>query len=152
MLLNNLAPLTRSSCELYYAKYDEVRKLVPQDIFDCSEADIIKKYDSRHTHPNLIFLGLDEGRKDDALAWKIYSGTPYFAVDITPKGPDEQQTAAKDVISAMEAKGLSFFQTRVISTLSADEGIIRTDSAQYAETYNMHSCHLRSIARPDRLE
>jgi NAD+ diphosphatase len=34
--------------------------------------------------------------------WKIYSGTPYFAVDVTPKGSEEQQTAAKDVIGAMD--------------------------------------------------
>lgn len=123
MLLNNLAPLTRSSSELYYAQYDEVRRLVPQDIFDRSEEDIIRSYDSRHTYPNLIFLGLDEALKEGGVAWKIYSGTPYFAVDVTPKGSSEQQSAAKDVISTMEVQGLSFFQTRVISTFSADEGM-----------------------------
>lgn len=120
--MNNLAPLTPSPAQLHYAKYDDVRKLVPQDTFDTSEEDMIKSYDSRKTHPTLIFLGLDESRKEEGLTWKIYSGTPYFAVDVTPRGPEEQQTAAKDVITAMEAKGLSFFQTRVVMSFSADEG------------------------------
>mgnify|MGYP002718567990 FL=1 len=123
VLLNNLAPLTPSPAQLHYAKYDEVQKLVPHDIFDTSEEEMIKNYDSRKTHPTLIFLGLDENRKEGGLAWKIYSGTPYFAVDVTPKGSEEQQTAAKDVIGAMEAKGLSFFQTRVVMSFSADEGM-----------------------------
>lgn len=84
---------------------------------------MIKSYDSRKTHPTLIFLGLDEGQKVGGMSWKVYTGTPYFAVDVTPKGSEEQQTAAKDIIGAMEAKGLSFFQTRIITTLSADEGM-----------------------------
>lgn len=83
---------------------------------------MLKNYDSRKSHATLIFLGLDESRKEGGLAWKIYQGTPYFAVDVTPKGSEEQQTAAKDVISAMEAKGLSFFQSRVHMSFSADEG------------------------------
>lgn len=124
MLLNNLAPLTRSSTELYYAKYDEVQKLVPQNFFDQSEEDMIKNFDSRKTHPSLTFLGLDESRKDGGFAWKIYSGTPYFAVDVTPKGSQEQQAAASEVVKAMEEKGLSFFQTRVVSTFSPDEGTL----------------------------
>ncbi|KAJ5620841.1 hypothetical protein N7510_004825 [Penicillium lagena] len=128
VLLNNLAPLTRSSAELYYAKHEEVAKLVPQDIFDKSEEDMIKSYDSRKTHPTLIFLGLDEGQKAGGMAWKVYTGTPYFAVDVTPKGSEEQQTAAKDIIGAMEAQGLSFFQSRIITTLSADEAAIYAQS------------------------
>ncbi|KAJ5941571.1 hypothetical protein N7516_001739 [Penicillium verrucosum] len=124
VLLNNLAPLTPSPAQLHYAKYDDVRKLVSRDTFDTSEEDMIKAYDSRKTHPTLIFLGLDESRKEEGLTWKIYSGTPYFAVDVTPKGSEEQQTAAKDVISVMEAKGLSFFQARVVMSFSADEAAI----------------------------
>lgn len=83
---------------------------------------MIKDYDSRITIPHLIFLGLDESRKGDGLNWKIYSGVPYFALDVTPKGTEDQQANAKDVISSMEAKGLSFYQSRVVMTLSADEG------------------------------
>lgn len=123
VLLNNLAPLTRSPSELYYANYDEVRKLVPQDIFDLSEEDMIKAFDSRKTHPTIIFLGLDESRREGGMTHKIYSGVPFFAVDVTPKGSELQQTAAKDIISAMEEKGLSFFQARVVTTFTPDEGM-----------------------------
>ncbi|KAF4227521.1 hypothetical protein CNMCM8980_008936 [Aspergillus fumigatiaffinis] len=124
VLLKDLAPLTKSPSELYYAKYDEVRKLVPEDSFDKSEEEMIKQFDSRKTSAQLIFLGLDETRKQDGLAWKIYTGAPCFALDVTPKGSEEQQAHAKDVISTMEAKGLSFYQSRVVMTFSADEAAI----------------------------
>jgi NAD+ diphosphatase len=140
--LNNLAPLTRSSAELYYAKHEEVSKLVPQDIFDKSEEDLIKSYDSRKTRPSLIFLGLDESQKAGGMAWKVYTGTPYFAVDVTPKGSEEQQTAAKDVIGAMEAKGMSFFHTRIITTFSADEGM---SASLESNVINNQSTHAQQL-------
>lgn len=121
-MLNNLAPLTRSPAELYFAKYEEIRKLVPADIFDQSEEEMIKAFDSRKTTPILVFLGLDENRKDNGLTHKIYTGAPCFALDVTPKGSEAQQTAAKDVISELEAKGLSFYQTRIVTTFSTDDG------------------------------
>ncbi|KAJ5689288.1 hypothetical protein N7462_003680 [Penicillium macrosclerotiorum] len=124
LLLNSLAPLTQSPAELYYAKYDEVRGLVPQDFFDQSEEEMIKGFDSRKTSANLIFLGLDESRKEGSLTHKIYSGVPFFALDVTPKGSEAQQTAAKNIIRTMEEKGLSFFQTRVVTTFTPDEAAI----------------------------
>ncbi|KAJ6155456.1 hypothetical protein N7470_006022 [Penicillium chermesinum] len=127
LLLNNLTPLTRSPAELYYAKYEEIRKMLPSDVFDQSEEDMIKNFDSRKTNPILVFLGLDESRKENGLTHKIYTGAPTFALDITPKGSESQQTAAKDVISELEAKGLSFFQTRVVTTFTPD------DAAAYAQ-------------------
>lgn len=131
VVLNNLAPLTRSPSEPYYAKYDELRKLISQDFFDQSEEDFIKSFDSRNTYPTLIFLGMDESRKEGSMTWKIYSGVPYFAVDVTPKGSEAQQTAAKDVISAMEEKGLSFFQTRIVTTFTPDDGMFATKAVRY---------------------
>lgn len=107
---------------MYYARYNEVEKLVPDTIYDKTEEETIKEYDSRKTTAQLIFLGLDESHKQDGLAWKIYTGAPFFALDVTPKGDEEQQTSSKAVISAMEEKGLSFFQSRVVMTFSADEG------------------------------
>lgn len=123
LLLNNLAPLIRSPSEPYYAKYEEVRKLVQQDFFDYSEEDLIKNFDSRKTNPTLIFLGIDESRKEGSMTYKIYTGVPFFALDVTPRGSDVQQTTAKDVISALEEKGLSFFQTRIVSTFTPDDGM-----------------------------
>jgi NAD+ diphosphatase len=122
VILKDLAPLTRSPTELYYAKYDEVRKLVPETIYDKSEEDLIIEHDSRKTEPHLIFLGLDEAQKEDGLNWKIYFGTPYFALDASEKGSEEQQASAKEVLAGFEGKGLSFLQARVAMTFSADEG------------------------------
>lgn len=122
VILKELAPLTKSPAELYHAKYEEVQKLVPADIYDKSEEDTIKEHDSRKTSPHLIFLGLDESRKQGGFSWKIYTGTPYFALDVTPRGSEEQQTNAKDILGVLEAKGLSFLQARVAMSFSADEG------------------------------
>lgn len=124
VLLKDLAPLTKSPAEMYSAPYAEVRKLVPENFFEQSEENMIKNFDSRKTSPHLIFLGLDESRKDGGFAWKIYQGMPYFALDVTPRGSEEQQENAKGVISAMEAKGLSFFQTRVVMSFSAEQGVL----------------------------
>lgn len=83
---------------------------------------MLNEFDSRKTQPLLIFLGLDESRKEEGLSHKIYSGIPYFALDVTPKGPQEHHDIANEIVSAMESKGLSFFKTRVIMTFPADEG------------------------------
>lgn len=122
MLFNNLAPLTSNQSALHYARYDEIKKYVPGDFFDKSEEEAIRDYDSRITFPHLIFLGLDETRKGDGFSWKIYSGVPYFALDVTPRGSDEQQANAKEVVRYMEAKGMSFNRSRIVTELSADEG------------------------------
>lgn len=83
---------------------------------------MIKEYDSRKTSPQPIFLGMDESHKAEGLTWKVYSGMPYFALDVTPKGPEDQQANARDLISRMEAKGLGFSQARMIMSLPADQG------------------------------
>lgn len=88
---------------------------------------MIKEYDSRKTPPQPIFLGLDEASKENALSYKIYTGTPYFALDVTPRGSEEQQAAAREIIKNMEDKGLSFFKTRVVMSFSPDEGTVYSD-------------------------
>ncbi|KAE8150095.1 NUDIX hydrolase domain-like protein [Aspergillus avenaceus] len=139
VLLKDLAPLTKSPSELYYAHYNDIRKLVPETIYDKSEEDIIKEYDSRNTIPQLVFLGLDESRKQDGLAWKIYTGAPCFALDVTPKGSEEQQSNSKDVISALEAQGLSFLHARVVMTFSADEAAVYAQSRALVDWNNRNS-------------
>ncbi|OJZ82217.1 NADH pyrophosphatase [Aspergillus piperis CBS 112811] len=124
VLMKDLAPLTKSPAEPYYAKYDEIRKMVPETIYDKSEEDIIKEYDSRKTTASPIFLGLDETQKQDGLVWKIYTGTPYFALDVTPRHSEEQQANSRAVIADMEAKGLTFLQGRTIMSFPASEAAI----------------------------
>ncbi|GKZ29111.1 NADH pyrophosphatase [Aspergillus brasiliensis] len=124
VLMKDLAPLTKTPTEPYYAKYEEIRKMVPETIYDKSEEDIIKEYDSRKTTASPIFLGLDETQTQDGLAWKIYSGTPYFALDVTPRHSEEQQANSRAVISDLEAKGLTFLQGRTIMSFPASEAAI----------------------------
>jgi NAD+ diphosphatase len=137
ILLNELAPLTHNPAELYFAKYNDLKKLVPSNFYDRSEEETIKEYDSRVTTPQLIFLGLDEeaaaaksqdgttpatAQEERAMTWKIYRGIPYFALDVTPKGNAEQEVYCKDLIGTLEGRGLEFFKARVHMTLPADQG------------------------------
>ena len=94
---------------------------MPADIFDKSEDERLKSYDSRTALPLLVFLGLDETHTQNGLNYKIYKGTPYFALDVTPKGPREKE--AKGIVETMEAQGLSFHQTRVLTAVPADQGV-----------------------------
>ncbi|PGH04279.1 hypothetical protein GX51_03624 [Blastomyces parvus] len=118
LLFNELNPLVRSPSEIFYASYSDVKSLIPEDIFDKSEADALKDFNPSITKPVVIFLGLDETQTENALSYKIYRGTPFFALDVTPHGTIEQP--AKDIITTMEAKGLSFFRGRTVTTLPAD--------------------------------
>ena len=96
---------------------------MPIEIFDKTEEDVLKAYDSRKASPLLIFLGLDESRPDDGLKFREYKGAPYFALDVTPKGQDEG--VCRGIVEGMEARGLRFHQTRVITQVSPDEGMRR---------------------------
>ncbi|RAH73762.1 NAD(+) diphosphatase [Aspergillus aculeatinus CBS 121060] len=137
VLLKDLAPLTQtaSPASPYYARYDEIQPLVPATIYDQSEEEILAAYDSRKpTLATPIFLGLDERpppKNEGAaasFAWKIYAGTPYFALDVSgPRGGEEetqQQQQTKKVVEALEAKGLSFLQARVVMSFGADQAAI----------------------------
>jgi NAD+ diphosphatase len=102
-----------------YASYDEVKDLIGEDPYAKPEADQIKDYNSSVTIPQIIFLGLDEKNKD-GMSYKIYTGAPYFALDITPKGSIEAK--AKKMCDDYEAKGLTFLQGRVHMSFPAPEG------------------------------
>lgn len=95
--------------------------LVPGDIFDLAEEDVLKSYNSAKSRPLVAFLGLDESRPENGLSYKNYKGTPYFALDVTPQGPLEEK--AKGIVETMEAKGLSFHGARTITALPADDGM-----------------------------
>jgi NAD+ diphosphatase len=127
LLFNQLAPLVRTPSEIFFASYGDVASLIPADIFDKSEEEVLREYNSSITIPQLVFLGLHESQTENALSYKSYTGTAYFALDITPRGTIEQQ--ANSVVAAMEAKGLSFHQVRIVTALSADVGMYCTRRA-----------------------
>lgn len=119
MLFDNLAPLAKDPANLAYATHNDIKDLIGDNPFDKTEEELIKQYNSSITLPLVLFLGLNEQQKD-GFKHGIYSGTPYFTVDITPKGTIEK--AATSVVEAMKAKGLIYLQGRAAMTLNAEEG------------------------------
>lgn len=119
LLLNDLAPLATDVTKLAYAKHEDVRVLIGQNPFEKSEEQLVKDYNSAVTMPLVLFLGLDERRRD-GFEHGIYKGQPFFAVDVTPKGTVEKEANA--VIEEMKKTGLTFVEGRIHMTLNAPEG------------------------------
>lgn len=127
LLLNGLAPLVdESQRSLAYVKYDEVKPLTGPDPFEKPEEQMIKEFNSDEVKPLILLLGLDEGNKvpstgnDPTFEYKDYKGKPYFAVDVSPRGPTAD--AANKVIEAVKAKGGSFIENQRQMGLAAGEG------------------------------
>lgn len=121
LLLNDLAPLAKDSTQLVYVTHSDIKSLIGDDPFAKSEGEMIKEYDSSITLPLVLFLGLDEKRKE-GFERGTYKGKPYFAVDITPRGTVEKEASA--IIEAMKAKGLTFLDGRMHMNLKAGEAAI----------------------------
>ncbi|EFE39372.1 hypothetical protein TRV_05965 [Trichophyton verrucosum HKI 0517] len=120
LLFNELAPLSRNPTELHYASYQEVESIIPLDLFDKSEKEIIESYDSGKTVPLVVFLGLNESQTEvGGFVYRTYKGAPYFALDVTPRGLLEG--SAKKIIESMESKGLTFIKARAITSLPSDD-------------------------------
>jgi NAD+ diphosphatase len=124
MLVNDLAPMAKDPANLAYASHSDVKPLIGENPFEKTEEQMIKEYNSTITLPLVLFLGLDE-RKKDGFEHGIYKGTPHFAVDITPKGSIKEK--AESTIEAMKAKGLIFLEGRTAMTLNAPEGELSVD-------------------------
>ena len=118
LLFNDLAPLAKDPTQLAYASHTDVKPLIGENPFAKTEEEMIKEYNSDISLPLVLFLGLDE--RKEGFEHGIYTGRPYFAVDITPKGTTEKE--ATGVIEAMNAKGLIFVEGRVHTSLNASEG------------------------------
>jgi NAD+ diphosphatase len=120
LLFNDLSPLAKDPTQLAYATHKDVKPLIGENPFEKTEEEMIREYNSEITLPVVLFLGLDE-RKKDGFEHGIYKGTPYFAVDVTPKGTVQEE--ATGIIEAMKAKGLSFVEGRMHMSLNAPEGM-----------------------------
>lgn len=122
LLFNNLGPLTQNESNLAFVKYKEVEPLIGSgSFFRPSEKHLLAEYNSSVTTPLLVLLGLDT-RQKNGLTYRTYSGAPYFALDVTPKGSIREQ--AEQVIASVESKGLRFFQGRSHMKFSEEEGLI----------------------------
>jgi NAD+ diphosphatase len=113
LLLNNLNPLTKDDSHLAFVSHSDVEALTGADPFAKPEEELIKEFNSDKTQPLILFLGVDDknllpsnGTENGTFKFKEYSGSPYFAVDLTPRGTLTE--ASNSIIDALKTKGLAF--------------------------------------------
>ncbi len=113
LLMNNLAPLVKGDAShLAFVNHADVAQLTGKP-FEKKEEDLIKDFNSEETQPVILFLGIDDKNRlpttrndSGAFEYKNYKGSPYFAVDVTPKG--SAKDTANAIIESMKEKGYSF--------------------------------------------
>jgi NAD+ diphosphatase len=149
LLFNDLAPLAKDPTQLAYASHTDVKPLIGENPFKKTEEELIKEFNSTITQPLVLFLGLDE-RKKEGFEHGIYTGKPYFAVDVTPKGTVHKE--ATGIVESLKGKGLQFVEGRMHMTLNAPEGK-RPPLFLFARVILIiNSCHLCPSPRLTRLE
>ncbi|KIW01572.1 uncharacterized protein PV09_07046 [Verruconis gallopava] len=125
LLFNNLNPLIKDPSQLAFAKYDDVKPIIGDSVYEGTEESYIKAYNSSKYVPQLVFLGLDDKR--DGLVYKEhYKGVPYFAVDITPQ--KHVKDAAEALIASLKEQGLSFSEGRMNLSLNAQHAAIYAEA------------------------
>ena len=127
VLLNNLNPMVTPSGRLGHVTPLEVAHLIGKNPYRQTEVELINGFDSRHTIPQLIFLGLDESN-NFGLRWKSYSGDPYFSLDVTPKSWYADQ--ARSLIEQLEKKEMDFSKSKFQLRLPAREGRVYLRSCE----------------------
>jgi len=121
LLFNNLSPLAKSFEQLEYATYADVQSLIGEDPYSKDEEQFISEYNSTITIPQLLFLGLYEN-KTSGFEYKMYQGSPYFALDVTPKGTVSAE--AEKLVESMKSRGLRFVEGRMHTSLPAPQAAI----------------------------
>ena len=126
--LSNLNPLVAEKTHLVYLSFEDVKPLIGHEPFLLSEDESIKQFDSSKPHPLVVFLGMLEGKGTSSEEIQTsehgsVKGDPFFAVDITPKGPSSE--AAGALLKTQEGQGRSI-QTNPRSMLLHGEAGMRT--------------------------
>ncbi|KAK0674343.1 putative peroxisomal NADH pyrophosphatase [Cercophora samala] len=92
LLLDNLAPLVKTddAAQLAFVSLGEIVGRVGGDIFEKTEEELIKEFDSEREEHVVVFLGMDEkgvlgghGGSEEKFKYKEFEGVPYFAVDVS---------------------------------------------------------------------
>jgi len=150
LLFKDLSPMAKDPSHLAYASHNEIKSLTGDNPFGKTEEEIIKEFNSSVTLPLVLFLGLDE-KKRDGFEYGRYKGSPYFAIDITPKGSIKGK--AEGIIEAMKAKGMIFLEGRTAMAMNAPEGrrIFSTRRLKRANRF-CKSCHICPSPSSPRLE
>ncbi|KAH8889283.1 hypothetical protein GQ53DRAFT_222601 [Thozetella sp. PMI_491] len=134
LLMNDLGPMVQAdTSHLAFAKGSDVVGLTGPDPFARTEEEMVKEFNSEHAQPVILFLGVDDknrlpptGDESSAFAYKNYKGSPYFAVDVTPKG--YLVDAASALIASMKANGYSFHDSS-----PRHMGLVAGEAAMYAQ-------------------
>ncbi|KAK0621476.1 NUDIX hydrolase domain-like protein [Bombardia bombarda] len=117
LLMNNLAPLVQKDdpSSLAFATTADVSPLTGGNPFGQSDDDMIKAFNSDETRPVVLFLGVDDrsrlpsnGASTTPFSYKTYVGTPYFAIDVTPRPGNVAEAAAAALVADVEARGRAF--------------------------------------------
>ena len=119
LLMDGLSPLAKDPEHLAYVARADVEPFTGPDPYKITEEEQIKNFNSEVPHPLILFLGIDE-KKATGFEFKEWKGAPYFAVDVSPKGPLEAK--AKSVIEAVKVKGVDFLPGQRHMSLNAPEG------------------------------
>ncbi|TPX15529.1 uncharacterized protein E0L32_004227 [Thyridium curvatum] len=147
MLLDNLAPaISREEGpaggrpKLAFARTADVVPLTGPEPFAKTEEEMLAEFNSDVDHPLILLLGIDEHHKlaasDDAFHYKEWKGSPYFAVDVTPKG--KLADKANQVIEAAKAKGLTFY------TDARSMGLVAPEAGTYAQARSILDWNARN--------
>lgn len=119
IVFKTLSPLITSPTELYYATYDEIKTLITYNPFEKPEKQQEEEFDSRIDIPQLVFLGIDEKVKD-GFSFKVFTGAPHFAIDMTPKKSFEKEAIALN--EKFLSSGLKFSEGMRAMSFPADVG------------------------------
>lgn len=150
LLCNDLQPLVQPGTspgkgKLQYVKYEDVKPIIGEDPFELSEEELIEAYRSDENRPQMIFLGIDE-KAPQGLSYQakknVYTGAPYFAVDVTPRESSSSSSSVTDacttLISRLQSeKGFLFGKGRIMN-------IEPSDAAVYAEARQLLDWNARN--------
>lgn len=144
LLLNNLAPLAKDPTRLEYVSYKDVWSLIGDDPYLRTDEELVAEYNSMVTTPQLLFLGLDE-KNTQGLEWTMYKGSPFFALDVTPKGSFEAK--ANSLIRDFESRGLIFIEGRLNTSLPAPQAAIYAQARALLD-WNARNPYCASCGQP----
>ncbi len=126
MLLDNLSPLVTQDKppRLAFVTAAEVTPLTGTQPFIKTEAELVRDFNSEEIKPLVLFLGIDEKQglatEGSDFQYKSYKGSPFFAVDVTPRG--SLADVAKQIVEGAKEKGFTLFTGPRNMSLKASEG------------------------------
>lgn len=127
--------MIKEKANLAYVKYADVQPIIGDDPYSTPEDKLVETYNSKKHVPQMIFLGIDERNKEGLShtnKGNVYSGAPFFAVDVTPRGTVSE--ACDKLISSLESKGLTFAKGRAMDLEASDGTQYVTPASQHLQT------------------